>query len=76
MRYEIGYGTLMSPSTALVWYRRAADRDCPHARKYVEIWNELGRRTDVLRDIKTAADRGSAVGLYLRALARKSLAAR
>jgi hypothetical protein len=31
----------------------------------VEIWNELGRRTDVLRDIKIAADRGSAIGQYL-----------
>jgi TPR repeat protein len=65
MRYEIGMGFPMSPSTALVWYRKAADKGCPHARKYVEIWNELGRRTDVMRDIKIAADRGSAVGLQL-----------
>jgi hypothetical protein len=65
MRTEIGLGTQISPSTALVWYRRAAGKGCPHARKYVEIWNELGRRTDVLRDIKIAADRGSAIGQYL-----------
>jgi hypothetical protein len=65
MRYEIGMGVPMSPSTALVWYRRAADKGCPHARKYVEIWNELDRRTDVLRDIQLAANRGSAIGLHL-----------
>jgi TPR repeat protein len=66
MRTKLGLGVAMSPSTALVWYRRAADKGCPHARKYVEIWNELGRRTDVLRDIHIAADRDSAIGLFLR----------
>jgi hypothetical protein len=60
MCYELGRGVAMSPSTALKRYRKAAATDSA-ARTYVAIWEELGYRTDVLRDVRTASQRNSSI---------------
>jgi hypothetical protein len=64
--YRLGRGVAQSSTTALDYYRRAADKGhvAATANLGITLWQE-GRRTEALGHLRTAADRGDLRAAYV-----------